>query len=238
MTGRALFIPSLFTVLNFFLGFFSIVQTLHGNFDAAAWFIVIAVLCDGMDGKLARLTNSETPFGLELDSLGDLVSSGLATSVLMYRAVWVELGWLGLFFSFLFLFAGGYRLARFNIIHAKEHSRGFTGLPLPVTGLTAASFWLLRIPGSGAMPHDVWMVVFFLLIVLMISAIPYDWPKPNFRGSVKRTMLSVGVLVAVLLMAIFPRWLLFPMLVLYIVLGLARWISALLRGTSPLARSS
>ena len=227
---KNLFMPSLFTLLNFFFGFLSIIKTLEGNLDAAAWFIIIAVLCDGMDGKLARLASSETPFGIELDSLADVVSSGLAAALLAYRAGLDRMGFAGVVLAFLFLFAGGYRLARFNVVQGGDRSQGYTGLPIPVAGLTVASFFVFELPTGVIANPAGWSVLLVSLTLLMISTIHYDWPRVRFDSGFGKTVQSIGVLGAVIVMAVFPRWSLLPFFVLYIVSSLGRWLTALLRG--------
>jgi len=230
MASKRLFIPSLFTLLNFFLGFLSIMKSIEGNLHAAAWFIILAILCDGMDGKLARWTNCETPFGNELDSLADLVSGGLAPALLAFIEGLNTLGLFGLLICFLYLFAGGYRLARFNVLQAGDRTKGYEGLPIPVSGLTVASLWLFDLPFGQTIPLGWWIVLMIFLPILMVSTVHYDWPKLLFRGSWRRVVPSVGLLLAIGLMAVFPHRSLFPLFLLYIVLGIGSWVVNLIRG--------
>ncbi len=224
------FTPSLFTFLNFFWGSLSIIESLEGNVQKAAWFIIIAVLCDGMDGKLARWTHSETTFGFELDSLADLISCGLAPAVVVYVGVLRQFHFLGFIVCFLYIFAGGYRLARFNTIQKGDRSRGYIGLPIPIAGITLASLWIYKLPFYKSLPGGLWMVLMLFLILIMLSTIPYDWPKITFGESWWKKIQSTVILLCVLLMAIFPQKILFPVLILYILLGIKKWIVSLLRG--------
>lgn len=228
------YIPSLFTFLNFFWGFFSLVKTMEGNYLAAAWFIILAILCDGMDGKLARWTDSESPFGFELDSLADLVSAGIAPALLVYRGALHNLGFIGILLSFIYVFAGGYRLARFNVVQAGDRTKGYTGLPIPIAGMVLAGFWMFYPTASGIIPYFWWIPLLFGLTTLMVSKIPYDWPTLVFGQTWQLSVRSCLILGSVALMALFPQYTLFPFLILFVVLGLSRWLVELLRGEQSL----
>src|SRR5207247_2446882 len=137
--GRTVFIlPSLFTVGNIFCGYFAIVSTMRGNYDDAALAIGIAIFLDMLDGRIARLTNSATDFGLQLDSLADVISFGIAPSILAF--VWGlstvnhGLGWTA---AFTFTICGAMRLARFNI--GARDLKHFVGLPIPAGGGSIAA---------------------------------------------------------------------------------------------------
>lgn len=226
--------PSLFTVANFLFGFLSIIKSLEGNIHGSAWFIILAILCDGMDGKIARWTSSETPFGFELDSFGDLLSAGIAPAVLLYAASLNELGTFGFLLCFLYVLCGGYRLARFNVIQAGDRSKGYIGLPIPVAGLTISAFWISPV-SSNTTTHPsvgltVSVIMLIVLSVMMVCRIPYAWPRIEFQGGWKQILRSTGILVAVGLMAAIPRLSLFPLVVLYIILGIVGWLVQLFRG--------
>ncbi|MCJ7812592.1 CDP-diacylglycerol--serine O-phosphatidyltransferase [bacterium] len=230
MKTRNFFTPSLFTFLNFFWGSLSIIESLEGNIQRAAWFIIIAVLCDGMDGKLARWTHSETTFGFELDSLADLVSCGLAPAIVVYVGVLRQFHFLGFSVCFLYIFAGGYRLARFNAVQKGDRSRGYIGLPIPVAGITVASLWIYKQPFHEPITGGLWIVLMLFFVLMMLSTIPYDWPKITFGETWWKKMQSAVILVSVLFMAIFPQKILFPIFILYILLGIKNRIISLLRG--------
>ncbi len=235
MVNKFFFIPSFFTFLNFFWGFFSIVEAVEGNLHRAAWFIILAVLCDGMDGKLARWTGSETPFGFELDSLGDMISSGLAPAVLIYIGTLHRVGFAGALICFIYLFAGGYRLARFNVLKAGDRSEGYVGLPIPVAAMTVASLWIFRSPFGDPISVGLLITLMVSLAVLMISTIHYSWPRLAFHVSWIKTVQSVVLLLATGLMAVFPERSLFPLFCLYSLLGIRAWIADLLKGKVRLA---
>lgn len=227
---RAYFIPSVFTVGNLFFGFCALVQAAEGNFIRSAWFIIIAVLFDGMDGKIARWMHTESIFGFHLDSLADLVSVGVAPAMLLCRAPLNDLGFPGVCIGFLYVMAGAYRLARFNVIRAGDRSRGYAGLPTPVAGLLIASFFLFdSYTTLSAGRTGTWVLLTLSCSVLMISAVPFAWPRLAFKD--RRSLLkSAGILGIVLVMALFPRQALFPVFLYYAFLGIGRWFLAVLKG--------
>src|SRR5471030_2470512 len=133
-------LPNLLTTGNMFFGFYSMIQSLSGNFTMAAYAIIWAAVFDTLDGRVARLTRSTSKFGMEYDSLSDLVSFGVAPAILLYQ--WAlkpfdRLGWLA---CFLFLACGALRLARFNVQVASIEKKYFQGLPIPMAaGIVATS---------------------------------------------------------------------------------------------------
>jgi len=230
MKPKWIFIPSFFTFLNFLGGFLSILKSIEGNLYSAAWFIVLAILCDGMDGKLARWTGQETAFGFELDSLADLISSGVAPAVLVYQGIFFKTPVVGYIFCFVYVFAGGYRLARFNVVQAGDRSEGYTGLPIPVAGFTLASLWIFEPMFDISVAMAWWIVLMLLITLLMISTVHYDWPRLMFKEGWKHSARSVAMLSAVAMMAVFPQWSLFPLFLFYILWGATRWFIVALRG--------
>jgi CDP-diacylglycerol--serine O-phosphatidyltransferase len=232
MNHKRRFVPSLFTSLNIFFGFLSIVSSVKGELDIAAWYIIFAVICDGMDGRLARWTHSETPFGFELDSLGDLISGGIAPAIMIYQGNLIHLKYWGILACFVYLFSGSFRLARFNVIQIEERIRGFVGLPLPITGFTLASLWIFK---PVSLTAFLWITSLIFLSLLMMSTIHYDWPKITFRSNKWKSLTSFGVLLSVVIMSFFPYWCLFPFLCLYIFLGISNWIVALIQRKTKLS---
>jgi len=174
-------IPSIFTIGNFLLGFLSILKILDGNFYTAAWFIILAVLCDGMDGKIARMTHSESSFGFELDSLADMVSFGAAPALLVYQSALHTVPILGTLFS------------RFNVIQAGNRSHGYLGLPIPIAAMTLAAFQISRFQISQAHLVPILFALQIIFILLMISTVPYDWPKLVKPDSLKNVLKLVGI---------------------------------------------
>ncbi|NQT25047.1 CDP-diacylglycerol--serine O-phosphatidyltransferase [candidate division KSB1 bacterium] len=223
-------LPSLFTCLNLFFGFAAIIQISTKDFETAAWFIIIAVLFDGMDGKLARWTGTGSAYGFEMDSLADLVSFGVAPAFLVYSSGLKNFGFIGLLIAFFYLLAGLYRLARFNVLQAGDRTKGYTGLPIPVSGMTVAAFELFRVHMMQSF-HDGFLVsILAILSILMVSTVPYDWPALQFHESLYLKFKSIFILICVVSMALLPNWCLFPILSLFILFGIVEWIYLWIHG--------
>ncbi len=191
--GRGVFVlPSLFTVGNIFCGYYAILATMHGNFGTAAHAIGIAIILDVLDGRIARLTNSSTGFGLQLDSLADVISFGIAPSLLAlvwglsvadYRLAYIA--------AFTFTICGAMRLARFNV--QAEHLKHFVGLPIPAGGgAIAAIVHFFGEPIKNPMGCNMMLAVVFMLAFLMISTIRYSSMKYLTLG--KKSHLAVLVM--------------------------------------------
>src|ERR1041385_8562558 len=135
-------VPSLFTVLNIFCGFGSLVHTSQSDYALAAWFIILAAVFDVLDGIMARITKSSSDFGVEFDSLSDVVSFGLAPSFLVYMIHLQTMEGIGMLLSAMPVIFGGLRLVRFNAQLVGYDKEYFRGLPIPATAVTLASFVL------------------------------------------------------------------------------------------------
>ena len=217
--------PNMVTSGNLLCGLFSLMLAVEGRFVPAAWLIFFATIFDGLDGKVARSLGGGTQFGLEFDSLADLVSFGIAPGMLFYlvsfRGV---LGILGAAVSCFFVLCVALRLARFNVVHIPGP---FQGLPSPAGGLFAASFVL-----ADAVLHPVAMAAVLAFTgFLMVSSIPYaNLKKLTRRSADKKRCLALFLLVSLcfyLLGATAPLFL----FALYILSGLLRfdWGQWLLR---------
>jgi CDP-diacylglycerol---serine O-phosphatidyltransferase len=219
------------TLMNMLCGFVSIRHSLEGEFLAAAWFILFAAVVDALDGKLARLTGTDDFFGIQLDSMADLISFGGAPALLIYQVQLHNAPFWGFVFAFAYLFTGGWRLARFNADHAGDRTRGYFGLPIPISGMTLASFVLFQ-SILDEFPLLVWMVLTACLAAIMVSSINYHWPKVTFQNK-RNAVHSIMNLIGVLVMAVFPRETLFPLLLIYILIPIGRTTcSALALGKS------
>jgi CDP-diacylglycerol--serine O-phosphatidyltransferase len=227
-------IPSTITFANLFCGFLSILKSIDGNFHAAAWYIVVAALVDATDGKLARWTGGESKFGLQLDSLCDTVSFGIAPAILIYQGVFPSLPFLGIPMSFFYLFGGVYRLARFNVLNAECERHCYVGLTIPIAAITASSFWLFQSAWFDTVLVPGWIVLCFLLPILMISTIPYHWPRLSFRAGWRKGMLSGGILAALAVMLVFPDRTAFAFFFLFLAVGMVHWTVSMVRGQETL----
>ncbi len=174
---RISFLPSVFTMFNLFLGYMALLQVFEKNFLNAAYLIIFSVVVDGFDGTIARLTNTESNFGMQLDSLADAVSFGLVTSFFIY--IWgfqTLLPENGKIISFVFLSAGIIRLARFNVYKEVKAfpSNIFIGLPIPLASLCIVSVFFTVRTQLNSLVHMYWFSAFVVVIsVLMISNVKY-----------------------------------------------------------------
>ncbi len=159
-------IPSIFTLTNLLLGVVSLVFTMDGEFVIAASMILLAMILDGMDGRLARRLDAASPFGKELDSLADLVSFGVAPAILVYAYKMKSLEVVGLIVCISFALCGAVRLARFNILNISTY---FIGVPITAAGSLVAL--LVLVGNRTPVPLMVYPVIMSLLAVLMVSNI-------------------------------------------------------------------
>jgi CDP-diacylglycerol--serine O-phosphatidyltransferase len=192
-------LPNIFTSLNLFCGFYAVIAAIDGKFSAAAIAIIIGVMFDILDGKIARATNTTSQFGLEYDSLADLLSFGLAPGIMIYLWALKPLGRIGWLAAFLFMACGALRLARFNSQVGTVGSDYFVGLPIPAGASMAATTVLFCHRFNIAGNPIVILILLYILSFLMVSTIKYNsFKKPElFRK------MNFNVLVAVILILIF-----------------------------------
>ena len=217
-------IPNSFTVFNMLAGYMSIVFSVNQkNFVLAAWMIGLAAILDALDGKVARITNSSSKFGVEYDSLADVVSFGVAPSVLIYQFYFINLPHdIGLFFSFFPLLFGSIRLARFNVQLSGFTKTHFSGLPIPAAAITIGSYILLveKYFNGEAFPR-ILMALTAIVSLLMVSNVRYEvFPKISFRGDTKQKIIFSVLIISAVLIIIFPNMLIFPTMIFYIGSGL------------------
>ncbi len=181
-------VPSLFTLFNLFFGIWSMVLASRGEFYRASWYIVFAGILDTLDGRVARLSNTGTRFGAELDSLVDIVSFGVAPAFLMYQLEFAGAGQASWIFCYFYVMAAAIRLARFNITQAGRTKSHFVGLPSPAAGMTLATYYPFTLTpfyriALGAWPwHLILTFLMILLTILMVSNVRYATvPKIGFR---------------------------------------------------------
>ncbi len=168
-------LPNLLTTGGLFSGFYSIVATMNGNYLLAAWFVLIAAIFDGLDGKVARLTNTTSKFGVEYDSLSDLVAFGVAPGLLMYSWALKPFGKFGWLAAFLYVVCGALRLARFNVQINTVESKRFVGLPIPAAAGMAASLviFFFHMGGTGEIKKVSVLLLIYVLAALMVSNVRY-----------------------------------------------------------------
>ena len=208
-------LPSLFTSAGLFSGFYSIIATLGHQYRLAAVMILIAQLCDILDGRVARLARAMSSFGIQYDSLSDLVAFGVAPGILVYQWAlrpWGRWGWLA---ASLYVTCGALRLARFNVQIASAEKRHFIGLPIPAAADVIAATVLLYyfFGGEGATnKHILMLLVIYGVAGLMVSEIRYfsfkeirfhhRHPFPVLLGLIFLIMLTIGAPEAMLFLGI------------------------------------
>jgi len=227
--------PNTLTIGNMFFGYWSIISSVHGEYLWACYFVMMGGICDAFDGKVARLVKSTSDFGIEFDSLADIVTFGAAPSVMMYmlyKNVYInrypgleDLGHLTLLFSFFPLLFAGIRLARFNSELVDPTVKGaFSGLPSPAAALTIVSFVFYEFEQYGQIKHFRWLTITSLVVsYLMISRIEYQgFPIMFKKGEnfVKRNLKILGVVLFVVLIVKLKMSLLFPVMVIFVLSGL------------------
>jgi CDP-diacylglycerol--serine O-phosphatidyltransferase len=210
-------LPNLLTTAGLFSGFFAIVASMNNHFESAAVAIFIAMVFDGLDGRVARMTNTQSDFGAEYDSMADIVSFGMAPALVMYNWALHDLGKLGWLAAFIFVAGGALRLARFNTNIDTVDKRFFQGLAIPsAAAIIAGAVWV----GSkyAIDPIDVNYLAAVLTIIcglLMVSNFRYhSFKDVDWRGRVSFMVILIIVL-AFVIVATEPSLVLFSIFLLY-----------------------
>jgi CDP-diacylglycerol--serine O-phosphatidyltransferase len=228
-------IPNFFTALNMAFGFFSVVEATAGNFHFAAILIILAAIADALDGLFARLTNTSSRLGVELDSLADVVSFGFAPAFLLWKLHLYNFEYLGLFIAIVFLVSGAYRLARFNTQLVGFDKEYFSGLPIPMAAITVSSFILVYYTDSILIPpFDLFVIpLTILLSLLMISKIKYDTiPKPNIKSIKEKPLIFVFFISALIVFLITEGKAIFYIFIFVIVFGIFRQVFSYIKQKS------
>ncbi|MDR3330818.1 MAG: CDP-diacylglycerol--serine O-phosphatidyltransferase [Endomicrobium sp.] len=232
-------IPSIFTCGNMSCGYLSVIASIDGDFTKSAWLLMLAMAFDIMDGRIARLTKATSEFGVQLDSLSDLISFGVAPSVMMYQLVLNSMGKIGISIAVLFVLCSALRLAKFNVKAQDGIVRvSFSGLPTPASAGLLISFVLsyeLFSAGTAEsltfktipilMDHmpvffKMMPVVMVILSLLMVSNIPYASFKKMKLSKPKAFRLLVLIVLLVFLIIAFPQNTIFILYSLYILSGI------------------
>jgi CDP-diacylglycerol--serine O-phosphatidyltransferase len=171
-------LPNLFTAASVFTGVVSTVAAINGQFEKAAWLIFLSLLFDGLDGRVARLTKTDSRFGVEFDSLADVVAFGMAPALLIYMYAGQDFGRFGIVVSGLFVILGAVRLARFNVMTRKIEPSVFIGIPIPTAAVFLSILILLFEKYDALHTYKVVMLIMALLVaLLMVSNVRY----PSFK---------------------------------------------------------
>lgn len=190
-------LPNLFTIAGLFAGFYAIVTAMEGYFNYAAVAIFVAMIMDFFDGRVARLTNTQSAFGAELDSLSDMVSFGVAPALVIYSWSLEGLGKLGWLAAFIFAAAGALRLARFNTQVLVADKRYFQGLPIPAAaGVLASMVWLcVDSEIFGDVVSMITAILAIIIAILMVSNVRYySFKEIDLKGRVPFVAILLVVL--------------------------------------------
>lgn len=237
-------LPNLFTTGNLFCGFWAIVSVFQEKFEYAAYAILLASVFDVLDGMVARLSGATSKFGIQYDSLADLVSFGIAPALLAFSWALRPYGKFGWLAAFLFVACGALRLARYNVLAASGETKYFKGLPIPAAAWMIAVTILLyfELIETGGVKDIIILVMIYALAFLMVSNIRYFGFKE--LALAKRKSLSsfgfllLSLIVVAIVIAMAPALMLFCCAFLYVLTGPARMAWAwhkkrVLRRTEP-----
>ena len=219
-------IPSLFTTGNLICGFFSVISTFNGQYLQAAIFVILAHLLDGLDGTVARFTKTTSQFGVEFDSLADLVSFGVAPAVLVYYWALVPWGTWGWLAACLYVVCGALRLARFNVQIRSVEKSHFVGLPIPAAAEMIAATVLMYyfLGGEGAANKRViLLLVIYLLAGLMVSSFKYFSLKQIDLKKRHPFWILVSAILFIKLTIAEPQIMFFTVFLLYTLSGPLLW---------------
>jgi len=214
-------LPNLFTTASLFSGFYSLVASMRGDFVHAAVAIVVSFVLDGLDGRIARITHSTSRFGVEYDSLSDLVAFGVAPAILAYQWSLVPFGRSGWIVAFLFVACGALRLARFNVQVGDIDKKVFNGLPIPAAAGVVATCVLLwdYMGGTGTFTSISILVSMVFLSYCMVSNVKYYSFKDLDFFTSKPFMTLVMIVFLFVVVLLEPQIMLFSFAVSYSISG-------------------
>jgi CDP-diacylglycerol--serine O-phosphatidyltransferase len=221
--GRGIYLlPNLFTTAALFAGFYAVLASMNDQFEKAAIAIFVAMILDGLDGRVARMTNTQTAFGAEYDSLSDMVAFGLAPSLVIYEWSLLNLGKLGWLAAFIYTAGAALRLARFNSQIATADKRFFTGLPSPSAAAVVAGIVWVGFDNELAGEMMAWPALLLTAGagLLMVSNIRFhSFKQIDMRGKVPFIAI-VGVMLAFAIILSEPPIALFTVFLVYVLSGL------------------
>jgi len=214
-------LPNLFTTGNLFCGFWAIISVFQEKFFYAAIAILLASVFDVLDGKVARLSGATSKFGVQYDSLADLISFGVAPALLAFSWALRPYGRFGWLAAFLFVVCGALRLARFNVMSASGEVKYFKGLPIPAAAMTIALTILLylRLIETGWVKDIVILLMIYVLAFLMVSNIRYFSIKELDLARRKPFSIFIFVILSMIVIVMEPAIVLFCFIVAYVFSG-------------------
>ena len=219
-------VPNALTLASMCCGFLAIIRIADGEFTTGAWYIIFAAFLDAMDGKVARAIKSSSEFGIEFDSLADMVSCGIAPAFLLYMTCLHDQGLAGVLLAFVPAMCGAYRLARFNIQLVGFDKEAFAGLPIPTAAMTMASYVIFNFAiWDGAYLGESLVPLSLMLSVLMISTIRYEtMPRFTFSDSRRNSAKLAFVIAALTLLVLWPALAGFPLTLIMSLHGVVGWM--------------
>jgi CDP-diacylglycerol--serine O-phosphatidyltransferase len=224
----AYILPNFFTSLSAFFGVMSIIASSQDKFEKAFIYIILSLIADGLDGRIARITNTTSKFGVEFDSLADIIAFGAAPAMMFFFAIGENYGRLGALISGLFVVFGAIRLARFNVTTAVNDPRFFIGLPIPTAAVVLSSWIMLDIKYNSN--FDILILIgAMLLAILMVSNFRY----PSFKKIDFNKNMAIKVLILIIFGAsflyLFPTEAIALYLTIYVFYGIIRAIKGYMR---------
>ncbi|MFC1898031.1 CDP-diacylglycerol--serine O-phosphatidyltransferase [Candidatus Cloacimonadota bacterium] len=219
-------IPNSFTALSLVLGLISLQHTMDKNFVLAAWFIAASMVCDFLDGKLARLLNAQSKFGALFDTLADFVAFGVVPGFLAYKVALHKLGIIGAVVSIFYIISGGYRLVRFTLEEKNSSKKQpFVGLPIPAAGGIISSFIILNYYYWNSIKSiDSLLALTFVSGLLMVSKIEYLPLDKGKKLSREAKLFIVLALLSAIAAFRYPYFIFILWIVIYVLYGLIRHI--------------
>ncbi len=225
-------LPNLLTTGNLFAGFVSIISSINGEYEKAAIAILISWVFDILDGKVARISKSTSKFGIEYDSLADLVAFGVAPSILIYLWALKPLGRIGWLAAFMFVACGALRLARFNVQATTEAKKFFTGLPIPGAAGFMATLTLFAYPHMPETTYPFSMgllILTFIIALLMVSSVKFSAFKELDAVRARPVPAVLLIILVLIVIASKPRAMLFALLTAYVLSGPSSYMTHVLK---------
>lgn len=222
-------LPNLLTTASLFAAFYSLISSLKGNYEASVIAILIGILADTLDGRIARLTNTQSAFGAEYDSLSDMVTFGVAPGVLLYSSCLYQLGKVGWLVAFIFTAAVALRLARFNTQIENDDKKYFQGLACPAgAGVIATFIWFFYNPDSFVFAIFASLLALFLAVLMVSNIRYYSFKQLDKKGKVPFLYLLITVIIFVAI-ALYPSFVLLLIGITYALSGPLQTLIALQR---------
>jgi len=216
----AYLLPNFFTASSIFAGIYSIISAVEGNFTLAAWMVLLSLIFDGLDGRVARMTNTCSQFGVEFDSLADIVAFGAAPAMLIYLYAGIDFGRFGIMTSALFVIFGGIRLARFNVMTGDSEPSVFIGVPIPTAAVFVSILVLLFEQYPALHEYKLVILISALVVaVLMVSNIRYPSFKKVDMDKKHMRRAFVAIVAVAMIIFIYPVEGFATFFVLYIIYG-------------------